>query len=431
MKTVPDSERMSKLSSFLFGPDGQTGDHIQNKPSISCIIHHRAFKLAGAFMVILNAVVIGIEVQFDSDEHVTTVCSVLSCVFTLFFTVELLLHVVSAGFLHYLADDEPKAWKAFEILVVAFSIVDSSLYIGGADKAKSLSSLKAFKLVRVVRVFRVLHFFRSLAQLAAMMTDALKSMMSAVLLIVLIIYVFGLSIAIIASKWIKDQVNDDGISPSPHLEDVQRYFGDLLSAIYILFQSVFGGVQWHYVSDALLEVGFVPFILFLVYIFFMSLAGLNVITGLCTDNALRYEERNRSFAVEKELEQREQFIQQITDLFHAVDGDNSGTVTVAEMEELLSDESLSAFFRVLGFDISDATTFLRLLDADSDGALDIKEFLQGCVKFRGPARNMDIHILLLEQRRLLKTMSELIKEPPILEELPEQTRQTPGTSFCM
>lgn len=61
---------------------------------------------------------------------------------------------------------------------------------------------------------------------------------------------------------------------------------------------------------------------------------------------------------------------------------------------MLDDPALSAYFRVLGFDIDDARRFILLLDTDANGSVSIHEFLRGCLRYRGGATGVDMHTCL-------------------------------------
>ena len=52
-----------------------------------------------------------------------------------------------------------------------------------------------------------------------------------------------------------------------------------------------------------------------------------------------------------------------------------------------------------------AWSFFKLLDLDSGGAVEIEEFLMGCLRLRGSARAIDIAKLIHDQAWLLKNQS--------------------------
>lgn len=112
-----------------------------------------------------------------------------------------------------------------------------------------------------------------------------------------------------------------------------------------------------------------------------------------------------------------------------MDQDDSGDVTPEELAEMLKDPTLSAYFRVLGFEIDDAARFINLLDKDKDGAISMEEFLRGCLQYRGVATAVDMHqclrLVRQTQRALLELRSSFDGKPS--SRSPESPRYMLGT----
>jgi len=49
----------------------------------------------------------------------------------------------------------------------------------------------------------------------------------------------------------------------------------------------------------------------------------------------------------------------------------------------------------------------NLLDKDNSGTLTLDEFLGGCMRLKGPAKNLDVNVLIDENRRLSNIVKEL------------------------
>ncbi|CAE7623555.1 Scn11a [Symbiodinium pilosum] len=223
----------------------------------------------------------------------------------------------------------------------------------------------------------------------------------------------------------------------------------LIPEAYTLVQAMLGGISWGEVSDVLMDIDVCPGLsgsmdfafaiqlrrqrispaLLLLYVAFTMLAapGLPIchtlartlastaqaerlntrkkylkLEGAFVDNALNLASQQRDFQIEKEMESKEQYAHQIRALFQTIDDDGSGEVSRAEIREMLEDPTLSAYFRVLGFETTDADLFFKLLDVDDSNAVSMQEFLDGCARLKGPARNMDVHAILAECRRIRK-----------------------------
>merc|ERR1712125_274061 len=157
-------------------------------------------------------------------------------------------------------------------------------------------------------------------------------------------------------------------------------------------------------GDALRAVGPLPFSLFFFYVAFTMLAVLNIITGVFVDNAVETARTQREFLVQKE-----KWLQEMRELFIEMDTDESGTVCLAEVKEFFKDERVQSYFHALGLDTHDAERLFSLLDEDGSGELSLDEFLDGCLRLKGPARSIDVYTLMYESRKLNNRFHNLEK----------------------
>merc|ERR1711862_993694 len=58
-----------------------------------------------------------------------------------------------------------------------------------------------------------------------------------------------------------------------------------------------------------------------------------------------------------------------------------------------------------GLQITEAHGLFRLLDIDNSGQVSIAEFVLGCLRLRGSARNVDVATLLYENKRMMHAIS--------------------------
>lgn len=265
-----------------------------------------------------------------------------------------------------------------------------------------MGAAKMLKMMRVFRVLRVFRFLRPLSRLAVMIMDSIKSLIWAMFMMGLMTYVFAISITSQTAEWLASNfdISQPGWSSAmdPTRDRIQyaiwSHFGNLQKTIYTLFKTILGGVSWQDVSDPLLDVGWLPVFLLLVYISFTVLAVLNVITGVFVDNAFKSASKQRPDSIQQEIDAREEYYLMISDFFEAIDEDLSGEITPVELGVFLDDPTMSAYFRVLGIDIDDPDRFVRLLDLDHSGAVNFEEFAEGCLKFKGSAKSVDMHTVL-------------------------------------
>jgi len=277
-----------------------------------------------------------------------------------------------------------------------------------------VAGVKTLKMLRIIRVFRVFRFSSALARVALMIVDSMKSLLWALIMLAIVVYVFAISLTTSAADWSKAMVGADNpawrelveASADPTLVAVHKRFGSLAKTAYTLVQAMLGGISWGEVSDVLMEIDVISPALLLLYVAFTMLAVLNVITGAFVDNALQLASQQRDFQIEEEIETKEEYLRQIKALFKTIDEDGSGEVSRSEIREILEDGTLAAYFRVLGFDTTDADMFFGLLDSDDSDSISMQEFLDGCTRLKGFARSMDVHAVLAECRRIRRMLGQ-------------------------
>merc|ERR1719330_1644341 len=154
-----------------------------------------------------------------------------------------------------------------------------------------------------------------------------------------------------------------------------------------LFQTITNGIEWHAVfMPLMLHISPAMGLVFAAYILFMTFAILNIVTGVFVDAALSRRRKEKDLFMVNNL--REFFIK--------MDMNRNGTISWEEFEAHLGEERLVAFFKDIDLCMSEAKGLFRLLDSDGSGFIDMDEFLSGCLNLRGPARALDMQLLMRE-----------------------------------
>ncbi|CAJ1356475.1 unnamed protein product [Effrenium voratum] len=166
-----------------------------------------------------------------------------------------------------------------------------------------------------------------------------------------------------------------------------------------------GGINWGILCDMLLQMDTISPMLFIFYVLFTLLAVLNIVTGVFVDNAVVTAKTQRDYMIEKEREVKEKYIKELQHLFWHMDDDESGTLTAEEMQQLVKDPKMAAYFTAMGFEAHDCVRLFTLLDTDGSGTVDIEEFLDGCLRLKGSARSIDVHFIMVLIHRLQKQLN--------------------------
>lgn len=372
-------------------------------------VYHPAFDIFFALVVFTNAIFIGLEVesnmsgQWIPNEVVQTV----NYVYTSLFTFELLVRCMIAGRSFFWCDDW--LWNWLDIVIVMTSLFEVSIDIVTASTAAAdpitFSSLKVFRVIRLTRVIktvrlvRIFRFVIALRTLVTSIVHTLKALFWALTLLVLIVYVF----AVLFAQAVHEHLQETGGSMNPKAE---KFFGSLPKTMLSLFMSIADGVSWVDVLQPLQDIDTIWVFFFLFYVSFTYFAVLNVVTGVFCQSAIENAQKDHAAVVQNILDNKESHLKKIRALFFKLGADDTGVVTFDMLQEQFSTPAVREYFESLGLDVSDAWSFFKLLDVDGGGAVEIEEFLLGCLRLRGQARAMDIAKLMFDQNWLIKSQGK-------------------------
>merc|ERR1719401_1465964 len=96
-------------------------------------------------------------------------------------------------------------------------------------------------------------------------------------------------------------------------------------------------------------------------------------------------------------------------LFEELDHDGSGEINLKELQERMYHPRVTAWLKALYLEVKQVGMMFQLIDVDKNGSIDRGEFIVGCTRLRGEARQLDVAILTYETRwlkRLLLTLGD-------------------------
>ncbi|CAE7464953.1 Cacna1c [Symbiodinium natans] len=391
----------------------ESHDSEEGRSCVRHVVGHPGFDLFFATVVLTNSVFIGIEVQenLSNDGENSILIQVLRNVYTFLFSVELVLRI-AAYQREFFCGGEWK-WNWLDLFIVLCSLWEAAVEVlrvvlensDAMDSVAGLTGLRMARLIRITRVVRVaklgriLRFVMALRTLIQSIIYTLKSLIWALVLLALIVYVF----AVLFAQAVGDHLIDPTADPLP--EAAVRYFDSLPIAMLSLFMSIAGGVSWEDVITPLIAMSPVWAFVFIFYVAFTYFAVLNVVTGVFCQSAIDSAQSDHTMVMQSILANKEAHIEKIRYLFSEIDAEDRGVITYQMFEEKVNDQAVKAYFESMDLDVWDAWSFFKLLDLDSGGAVEIEEFLMGCLRLRGSARAMDIAKIVHDQAWLIRNQS--------------------------
>jgi len=390
--------------------------HNRSRLVLQKMVSHPSFEAVFAFIVLLNAVFIGIDTE--TSLHYQGLrpweLQVFNIIFSILFLVELILRLSASG--RWFFCDENWMWNMLDSVIVVASVWDvvtDLLQSFGVrqdvESVAGLSGMKVFRFLRLTRVLKTMQFVRILRFVMALRTlvtsifSTVKSLMWALLLLLLIVYIF----AVIFVQVVNGYNADDSLPrmPEKQVRASEKHHGSLAGCMLSLFMSIANGVSWQEVLEPVRFISAHWVLLFLFFISFTEFAVLNVVTGVFCQSAIESAQHDQATMMQSMMANKETHLNKIKQLFKRMGADETGCITFAMFEDKINDPDVRAFFESLDLDIWDAWTFFKLLDTDGGGMVEVEEFFMGCLRFRGTARAMDVAKIIQDQRWLISHMS--------------------------
>jgi len=337
--------------------------------------------------------------QGSGSEQVLFVLSATNYVCTFLFTVEIMarLYAFRSDFFVY-----ERIWNLCDVIILFLAlvevamelIVDRNPYL--FDKGGTAKMLRILRLSRLLRLVRTFRHLKPLRMLVHSITYAAKSVFWAIMLLIMIVYAFGV---------ILTQAVMEHTEGGTRFEDadLMLYYGDLYRSMLSLWMAVSGGISWIELTEPLERTGNSMWIMmFLVYIAFVYFFILNVVTGVCCQNAIEGAQQDLDLTIDAQLKEKEKHVHRLGLLFEEM---NEGPdalgegLTLDELHFQLSKPKVQSWFKALDVDAKQTWKLFKMIDSDNSGRVSLEEFVGGCLRLRGSATRVDVESLKWEIRR--------------------------------
>jgi len=360
------------------------------------LVRNPNFDYIMCFLILLNAAAIGAQTNYEAT-HMTwdTPLSfhVLERIFFALFAGELVLRVYSFRMLFFNGADW--RWNMFDTVVVGLQLIE--IVFGGLSNLRSVRAVRILRLARAIRLVRVIQHVAELRRLVASVGGSMVSLGWTCILLVLLIYTVSLFFTqMISDHRMSNMVDEE----NGEFKELEGYFGTLYQTMLSFFQAVTGGMDWGDLLGPLMthvSVWLAP--VFCVYISFTVLAMLNVVTAIFVESVLERTKKDRDLLL----------ISNVRSLFRGVDGGIcGGMMTWNTFLSKLDTPEMLEFFEAIDVDPSEAPCIFRLLDIDNGGSVDGEEFLNGCLRLRGPSRALDIALMMKQIEQVDQRLQSLM-----------------------
>lgn len=354
---------------------GTEEDHYKKRGIAQAIARHEGFQAISLFVIVLNGLYIGVEVDANEAEHMydaNLLFIVAENLFCLWYVLEVLIRGMAFR----------SVWDCFRdsafrfdfalvvLMVVETWIFDPCLYFLVKDDFSSNFPTPLLRLFRLVRLGRVARLIQAMPELVTMMKGifmASRAVTSSLVLVCALTYVCGIIMHMLVSDFA--EVRED-------------YFGTLPLCIWTLL--VYGVLQDEIgqVLNALLEVGTlgssVAVGVFLFFTLFSAVTVLNMLIGVLCEvvHEVRTGEREEHFLT----------VMQKTILVELNKHDTgSGFISKSELLSVLSDRDLKEVLKELNVDVAYIVELQYLFNhrPSDEKCIDVASVVELLLLFRG------------------------------------------------
>jgi hypothetical protein len=290
--------------------------------------------------------------------------------------------------------NEEWSWNCFDFVLVVFGLL---ALLNLAKDVVWMRTVKAVaKIVRAFRAARVVKYFRELRVIILSIANSGKTFIWGIILMSLMAYLCCVVVLQGLTEYleVQKQTQYDGLSEQVRLS-LEMNWSSLGSAMITQYRTVTGGGPWGLTVEPLRQCDWFYYAVFLMYIAMLMVAVSKLLTGIFIQQANAAARRDHVEFIRESVKQ----------VFNALDDDKSGYVSREEFQACVGFKAARDFLTEMDIRCEDALRLFDMVDQDNSGSIDIDEFILGCQRFSGTAKNFDMAIAMTR----LDAMSEDIK----------------------
>jgi len=312
-----------------------------------------------------------------------TCFSILRHVFNVVFLLEVVMCISVKG-LVYLKDP----WGCFDAVLVTANCID--MYI---LENLSTDSGPDFTVIRVARVFRIVRSFKVAKKVKIMQPLHLfmRTITGSIGITLWSLVFLGL-VQLMGALFVSRFVHSFIVDPSQPLEDrlwANRMYGSAMKSYYTFFEITFSGGWPNYVRPLIEKVGVGYAAFFAVYIAGWVFAALRIVSALFIKETLAQASKDEESHATQKREEKRRIVRRFRRYFAQADTSHNGQVDADEFLKLFRDPEVRNWLDVHEIDGNDPQAVWQLMDTGRED-INIKEFVDGLLRMRGPAKAQDV-----------------------------------------
>jgi len=394
------------------------------------VLHSQLFVIFIGFLILLNAICIGVEQSLRLEQMDATMFEVSEYFFFSIFLLEVLMRFFVSG-RHCLKCN----WVKFDCVLIFIGVANMwVMYKAASDTMEPFMVLRAIRLLRLARTVKLVMHFRHLWMLVRGLLSSFGTMLSTLLLLLAVIFVFSsIGVEIIT----KHPLARGGSADPQFKALVDQHFSNLPLTMLTLLQFVcldsIGSIYKPLVKmSPWLALYFVSIILI------VSIVLMNLVTAVVVSSAFDRVSEDREAQIVYNNTRKQRLVKKLKDTFEKLDANGDGYIALDELKVGDEDE-LAELYRCLKLD--NPEDIFRTLDVECTGRICIDEFCKGVLQAVTSESSIELHRMDKQLAAMKKTLVSVEKvqeeavavlrkmdlhilqlEPKFMSELPEDMK---------
>ncbi|CAE7649580.1 unnamed protein product, partial [Symbiodinium pilosum] len=141
-------------------------------------------------------------------------------------------------------------------------------------------------------------------------------------------------------------------------------------------------------------------IFFIIYRCVVGFCVLNVVGAVFVQQTMKLAADDHDLFMQQQTRAAEAYTRKIKDVFTKLDMSGEGYIYMEEFVEILNTPTMSHFMAKLELESTDLLSLFKLIDVDDSGQVSLEDFMTGCQRLKGPAKSVDLALLLAHTARL-------------------------------
>lgn len=370
-------------------------EYFQNpRPELHAFVSSFGFEIFTAFLITLNAVLIGWQASVNGDQF-NALFNYAEHIFVAIFLVEWTLRILSFGWVWIFEFvNFCDTVMVFILGVIPKWCLEPAGY--NVDIVKLVKVLRALRLVRLARAVRHQSGFQELWILVYGLSNSVIPLTWTVLIGLVTLYLWGLAaMELVGRRAIF--LSDD------HL---MEYFGTLPRAMFTMLQIMTFDGWGDDVVRQVIEIDPNMVYFFYAYVGSAVFVFWNLITAVVVESAFKVINADaKGQELEAEKAKKEE-LANLANLFMEIDVDGSGELSSNEFFTALTNPRVKGMLDEMEIDKAEMEHIWQVLD-DGDGVLTIKEFTTGMRRMRGQSKAKEMAEIVKQLKKAIGAITEL------------------------